>query len=412
MAARDIERFNLDYSMEEIVFRWVKRGCFAFAGMALVLGVLDIAGVHSVSTAGTFWRHARANLAKFPDKLRAGIGEIALLRDSEAVVVRIAAAPPRKRTADNPVERLAAVRGSDAVETAMLAPSVAAQDRPVPVKPARPAVAEKPAVDIPAPASNAMAKADPAAPPADVAKTGSTGTYVTASAPAAAPEHQTEFRQLASLAPVTAPTGDLNVAPSTPVPVIGAVPYSPVPAIPAGQVPLPAAQPPLSPAERLDLDAMHYAKAQRCLANAIYFESRSEPVRGQMAVAQVVMNRVFSGFYPNDVCSVVYQNAHRRLACQFTFACDGIPDVVTEPDAWARARRIAHDTLDGKLWMPEVAKSTHYHAYWVRPSWVNEMKRMYKLGVHTFYRPRAWGDGSDEPKWGDAEETRRAAAKM
>ena len=83
------------------------------------------------------------------------------------------------------------------------------------------------------------------------------------------------------------------------------------------------------------------AKAEKCLANAVYFEARGEPVRGQIAVAQVVMNRVFSPFYPNDVCGVVYQNAHRHLACQFTFACDGIPDIVTEPDAWERAKRIA-----------------------------------------------------------------------
>jgi hypothetical protein len=122
------------------------------------------------------------------------------------------------------------------------------------------------------------------------------------------------------------------------------------------------------------------------------------------------MNRVFSPFYPNDVCGVVYQNSHRHLACQFTFACDGIPDIVTEPDAWERAKRIAADVLDGKLWMPEVAKSTHYHAYWVHPDWVNEMKRIYKLGVHTFYRPRAWGDGEDEPIWGNAALTEKEAA--
>jgi hypothetical protein len=108
---------------------------------------------------------------------------------------------------------------------------------------------------------------------------------------------------------------------------------------------------------------------------------------------------------------VVYQNSHRHLACQFTFACDGIPDVVTEPDAWARAYHIAHDMLGGKLWMPEVAKATHYHAYWVHPDWVNEMKKIYKLGVHTFYRPRAWGDGSDEPSWGDAKATEQEAAR-
>jgi spore germination cell wall hydrolase CwlJ-like protein len=131
-----------------------------------------------------------------------------------------------------------------------------------------------------------------------------------------------------------------------------------------------------------------------------------------MAVAQVVMNRVFSGFYPNDVCGVVYQNARRHLACQFTFACDGIPDVVTEPEAWEIAKRIARDTLDGKLWMPEVARSTHYHAYWVRPSWIREMRRILKIGVHSFYRPRLWGDGADMPVWGDADATREEAAKL
>ena len=169
-------------------------------------------------------------------------------------------------------------------------------------------------------------------------------------------------------------------------------------------------QRPRSPAERLALTGVARAKAEKCLANAVYFEARGEAVRGQIAVAQVVMNRVFSPFYPNDVCGVVYQNAHRHNACQFTFACDGVPDIVTEPDAWERAKRIARDMLDGKLWMPEVSKSTHYHAYWVRPDWVGEMKKVYKLGVHTFYRPRAWGDGDDEPTWGDAATTEKQAA--
>jgi spore germination cell wall hydrolase CwlJ-like protein len=157
---------------------------------------------------------------------------------------------------------------------------------------------------------------------------------------------------------------------------------------------------PKTPAERLGLENKSRAKAEKCLADAVYFESRGEPVRGQMAVAQVVMNRVFSGFYPGNVCGVVYQNANRRLACQFTFACDGIKDLVTEPDMWKQATKIARDTLDGKLWLPEIGKSTHYHAYWVHPSWVREMRKMHKIGVHSFYRPRAWGDGSDAPSWG------------
>ncbi len=168
---------------------------------------------------------------------------------------------------------------------------------------------------------------------------------------------------------------------------------------------------PKSPAERLGLTGDARTKSEKCLANAVYFEARGEAVRGQIAVAQVVMNRVFSPFYPKNVCDVVYQNSNRHLGCQFTFACDGIPDVITEPDAWLRAKRIAHDMLDGKLWMPEVAKSTHYHAYWVHPDWVNEMKKIYKLGVHTFYRPLTWGDGSDEPTWGNAKLTQAEVAK-
>ena len=167
-----------------------------------------------------------------------------------------------------------------------------------------------------------------------------------------------------------------------------------------------------TPAQRLNLTGAARDKQEKCLAEAVYFEARGEAVRGQMAVAQVVMNRTFSGFYPTTPCGVVYQNKHRRLACQFTFACDGIPDVVREPDMWERARKIAAATLDGRLWLPEVGKSTHYHAYWVHPSWVREMKKMYRTGVHSFYRPRKWGDGSDAPSWGTAAQTAEISKKL
>jgi spore germination cell wall hydrolase CwlJ-like protein len=173
-----------------------------------------------------------------------------------------------------------------------------------------------------------------------------------------------------------------------------------------------AEQHPMTPAERLNLSSKARVKAEKCLANAIYFEARGEPVRGQIAVAQVVMNRVFSGYYPHDVCGVVYQDSNRHLACQFTFACDGIQDVVNEPDAWKRATEIARDTLDGKLWLPDVGKATHYHAYWVHPWWVHEMRKLDRIGVHTFYRPRAWGDGANAPVWGDAAATKAAEKKL
>jgi hypothetical protein len=156
-----------------------------------------------------------------------------------------------------------------------------------------------------------------------------------------------------------------------------------------------------SPAQRLGLAGQERAHAEKCLTNAVYFEARGEPLRGQEAVAQVVMNRVFSGYYPNNVCGVVYQNAGRYLGCQFTFACEHKDlDRIDEPDMWEQAKRIASDTLDGKIWLTDIGHATHYHAYWVRPSWVHEMTKLYKLGVHTFYRPRAWGDGNYEPVWG------------
>ena len=176
-------------------------------------------------------------------------------------------------------------------------------------------------------------------------------------------------------------------------------------------VPLPRPRPPLTPAQELGLEGKERAKAEHCLATAIYFEARNEPVRGQIGVAQVVLNRVFSPYYPDTVCGVVYQNAHRRLSCQFTFACDGIPDVVREKGPWIRAQRIAKQALDSQVWLPDVAKSTHYHATYVRPKWIREMKTMVKHGQHIFYRPHRWGDGADEAGWGVASLTHSSPPK-
>ena len=120
-----------------------------------------------------------------------------------------------------------------------------------------------------------------------------------------------------------------------------------------------------------------------------------------MAVAQVILNRAFSGYYPGNVCDVVYQNAHRHLACQFTFACDNHRDVVNDQKAWSIATRVASEALDGKFWLPEIGKATHYHATYVNPWWVRTMTKHSKLGIHIFYRPKRWGDGEEIPVWGD-----------
>src|SRR5262245_9679652 len=138
-----------------------------------------------------------------------------------------------------------------------------------------------------------------------------------------------------------------------------------------------------SPAARLSLIGTTREKAESCLTKAVYFESRGESLRGQIAVAQVVLNRTFSGYYPSDVCDVVYQNAHRHNSCQFSFACDRLADTVTEPEAWDRATRVAKATLDGKVWLPEIGKATHYHAYWVKPWWVRTMRKFTRIGVHS-----------------------------
>ena len=127
------------------------------------------------------------------------------------------------------------------------------------------------------------------------------------------------------------------------------------------------------------------APEQRCLAQAIYFEARSEPEEGQAAVAQVVLNRAMSGLYPGSVCGVVFQNQERRNACQFSFTCDGHPLRMTEADAWTNAVRIAHEVTDGSTYVSDIGGSTHYHANYVTPFWARSLKRMEVIGHHIFY---------------------------
>jgi spore germination cell wall hydrolase CwlJ-like protein len=145
-----------------------------------------------------------------------------------------------------------------------------------------------------------------------------------------------------------------------------------------------------TPSKHLGLSGASLARAEHCLASAIYFEARGEPLDGQIAVGQVVLNRVFTGFYPNDVCAVVYQNAGRFRSCQFTFACDGTPSSIKEPEAWTLAETIASELLSGALYEDQVAGATHFHALYVHPVWTKEMQEKAKFGSHIFYRPKQW----------------------
>lgn len=123
-----------------------------------------------------------------------------------------------------------------------------------------------------------------------------------------------------------------------------------------------------------------------CLATAIYFEARGESYRGQVAVAQVVLNRVADHRYPDTICGVVFQNQHRRNACQFSFACDGIPEVVNEQKPWAQAEEIALAVSNGDIHLAEVGNATHYHATYVRPDWARRMTKVTQIGLHVFYK--------------------------
>ena len=123
----------------------------------------------------------------------------------------------------------------------------------------------------------------------------------------------------------------------------------------------------------------------RCLTEAIYFEARGEPVEGQVAVGEVVLNRVDAPNYPGNVCDVVHQGARHAPACQFSYTCDGIPDRVSDPASWDVAGRIARYLLDGGPRRLS-GNATHYHADYVDPHWAHVYPRTATLGRHIFYR--------------------------
>ncbi|WP_378943998.1 cell wall hydrolase [Mesorhizobium sp. ANAO-SY3R2] len=140
------------------------------------------------------------------------------------------------------------------------------------------------------------------------------------------------------------------------------------------------------------LPAGVFSKAeQACLANGIYFEAQGEPLRGQAAVAQVILNRVRNPAYPDSICGVVYQNDGWFNRCQFSFACDGIKDRVTSPSHYKVAQDVAMAVTAGKIFLPEVGSSTHYYANYVNPGWARGMKKMTKIGLHIFYRTYGGG---------------------
>ena len=155
--------------------------------------------------------------------------------------------------------------------------------------------------------------------------------------------------------------------------------------------PRPAVVPDLQ-AKRLDeawLAAQPAAKGDatwRCLTEALYFEARGEDAKGQFAVAEVILNRVDSGRFPDDVCAVINQGTGRKWECQFTYTCDGLPERVGDRRTWALMGKIARLALDGAP-----RDLTHgalfYHTRAVSPSWSRVFFRTTSIGAHHFYSP-------------------------
>ncbi|WP_293376443.1 cell wall hydrolase [Phenylobacterium sp.] len=142
----------------------------------------------------------------------------------------------------------------------------------------------------------------------------------------------------------------------------------------------------------LEASADDSARALHCMTQAIYFEAAREPVKGQQAIAQVVLNRLRHPAYPKSVCGVVYQGSARPTGCQFTFTCDGALRWTPQAALWRQAEDVARRALAGFV-DKEVGSATHYHAAYVVPYWAPTLVKMTQVGQHIFYRwTGPWGE--------------------
>lgn len=126
--------------------------------------------------------------------------------------------------------------------------------------------------------------------------------------------------------------------------------------------------------------------ATQCLATAVYYEAAGEPIAGQRAVAQVVLNRLRNPRYPKTICGVIYQGAERATGCQFSFACNGSTRRKPSMAGWAVATAVATAALNG-VTSAEAGQSTHYHTLAVFPAWAPQLAKIGIIGHHVFYRP-------------------------
>lgn len=141
----------------------------------------------------------------------------------------------------------------------------------------------------------------------------------------------------------------------------------------------------------IDLSVIPATKSKaaetKCLAQAIYYEARSESRIGQLAVADVVLNRVASKVYPSTICDVVFQGSERVTGCQFSFTCDGSMNARLNKKLWRNSELMATAILSG-MRLPVSRHATHYHANYVSPPWAKKLTPTAVIGKHKFYRFR------------------------
>ena len=135
-----------------------------------------------------------------------------------------------------------------------------------------------------------------------------------------------------------------------------------------------------------------------CLALNTYHEAKNQSLVGQIATAQVVMNRVEDNRFPNTICEVVKQGPTRpswedpkkeypiKHRCQFSWYCDGKPDIPKNEKAWRKAQDVAFLVYYNKIQLDVTEGATHYHATYVRPAWAKTKKRTTRIEKHIFYR--------------------------
>lgn len=124
---------------------------------------------------------------------------------------------------------------------------------------------------------------------------------------------------------------------------------------------------------------------RKCLALAVYFESRAESIEGQQAVAAVVLNRVRSEKFPDNICAVVHEGAGQRHRCQFSWYCDGRSDKPRDGSAWEQAVAIADSVIDGEVSDPTDG-ALYYHNTRVKPKWRKKLTKTAAIDNHIFYR--------------------------